>query len=92
MRTQPIPLNPDDELACRLRQESGQPVIVEANGVRYRVVRQAGDIWTDYDPERAVKAVERSAGILKRSGVNVEELLTETSDDRSQHSRGHPDE
>ena len=90
MQTQPIKLNPDDELARRLNRHDAQPVVIEANGVRYDVVRQAEDLWAGYDPDRAMRAVERSAGILKRAGVDAEQLERDIYDDRTQNSTGRP--
>jgi len=90
MQTQTIKLNPDDELARRLNQQGALPVVLEANGVRYDVVRRADDIWASYDPDRALKAVERSAGILKRAGVDAEQLERDIYEDRTQNSTGSP--
>ena len=90
MQTQTIKLNPDDELARRLNQQGAPPVVLEANGVRYDVVRRAEDLWADYDPNRALKAVEKSAGILKRAGVDAEQLERDIYEDRTQHSTGRP--
>jgi len=92
MQTQPIRLSPDDELARRLNQKNAQPVVIETNGVRYDVVRQAEDIWAGYDPTRALKAVEKSAGILKRAGVDAEQLEKDIYEDRTQNSSGRPAE
>jgi len=90
MQTQTIKLNPDDELARRLNQQDTKPIVLEANGVRYDVVRQAESIWAGYDPERALKAVERSTGILKRVGVDAEQLEQDIYEDRTQNSTGRP--
>jgi len=91
MQTQPIRLNPDDELAQRLRQDDTRPVVVESNGVRYAVVRAADtDIWADYDPERALQAMEKSAGILNRAGVDAEQLERDVYAERTQNSIGRP--
>lgn len=92
MQMQPIKLNPNEESARRLNQKDAQPVVIEANGIRYDVVRQAEDIWADYDPQRALKAVEKSAGILKRAGVDAEQLEKGIYEDRTQNSSGRPAE
>ena len=60
MQTQPIKLNPDDELARRLNQKDATPVFVEANGVRFRVIRDTPEInltndpFADYDPSEGI--------------------------------------
>jgi len=90
MQTQTIKLNPDDELARRLNQQDTKPIVLEANGVRYDVVRRAEDIWASYDPDRALNAVEKSAGILKRVGVDAEQLEQDIYEDRTQNSAGRP--
>ncbi len=92
MQTQPIKLNPNEELARRLNQKDAKPVVIEANGVRYDVVRQAEDIWAGYDPTRALKAIEKSAGILKRAGVDAEQLEKDVYAERTQNSTGRPAE
>jgi hypothetical protein len=90
MRAHAIKLNPDDELARQLDQRDARPILLEANGVRYDVVRRAENIWADYDPERALSAVEKSAGILKRAGVDAAQLERDIYDDRTQNSTGRP--
>ncbi len=90
MQGHTIKLNPGDELARRLNQQDAQPIIVEANGVRYDVVRRAEDIWADYDPDRALKAVEKSAGMLKRAGVDAAQIERDIYEDRTQNSTGRP--
>ena len=92
MQTQSIKLNPNEELARRLNQKDAQPVVIEVNGVRYDVVRQTEDIWAGYDPQRALKAIEKSAGILKRAGVDAEQLEKDVYEDRTQNSSGRPAE
>jgi hypothetical protein len=90
MRTHTIKLNPDDALARQLDQQDARPIVIEANGVRYDVVRRTEDIWADYDPERALSAVEKSAGILKRAGVDAARLEQDIYEDRTQNSTGRP--
>lgn len=92
MQIQSIKLNPNEELARRLNQKDAQPVVIEVNGVRYDVVRQVEDIWAGYDPQRALEAIEKSAGILKRAGVDAEQLERDIYEDRTQNSSGRPAE
>jgi hypothetical protein len=91
MNAQPYEANtPDTELDRLLAQADRKPVVVERNGARYRVIREADDIWADYDPEKAMQAIERSAGILKRAGVDAERLEKDIYADRTQNSTARP--
>lgn len=47
MHTDTITLHPDDELAKRLKEAAGQPVVIEHNGVRYRI--EPEDPFAFYD-------------------------------------------
>jgi hypothetical protein len=89
MQAHTIKLKPEDELAQWLNQHDTEPVIIEANGVCYDVVRRKENIWAGYDPERAVRAIEKSAGALKRAGLDGERLEKDTYEDRTQNSTGH---
>lgn len=73
MKPERISLAPDTELAHALADAAGEPVIVEANGVRYQMTPE--DPFAFYDPAKVRAAVHTSAGILKRAGVNGEQLL-----------------
>jgi hypothetical protein len=91
MNAQPYEANtPETELDRLLAQADRTPVVVERRGARYRIVREVENIWADYDPEKALRAVERSAGILKRAGVDAERLEKEIYADRTQDSAGRP--
>ncbi len=90
MQTHTIKLAPDDRLAQWLNQHGTEPTIIEANGVRYDVVRRREDIWADYDPKRAIEAIDKSAGALKRAGVDAEQLEKDIYEDRTQNSTGRP--
>lgn len=92
MRTEPIRLSPNDELARRLNHHVEGPVSVEADGVRYAVVRKAEDIRASCGPGGALKAVENSVRIFKASGVNAEPLLRAVREQRSRGSSGRPEE
>ena len=68
--------------------DNGGVVLVERNGVLYRVelaTHTRRDIWADYDPERASEALKASAGVLK--GVDLEELKRDL-----RSARGHAPE
>jgi hypothetical protein len=71
MPTNVITLNPADDLARRLEQAAGQPIIIEVNSVRYRI--EPEDPFAFYDPEKMRDAIRASAGAW-RGIVDAEEL------------------
>jgi hypothetical protein len=71
MKKQPITLNPEDELARRLAEVAGQPVVIAHNGVRYRI--EPEDPFAFYDPEKMRAAIRASAGAW-RGVVDAERL------------------
>jgi hypothetical protein len=48
----PIKITPDIRVAELLEQADAAPVVLEQNGVRYRLSREEEDLWADYDPEK----------------------------------------
>lgn len=80
MPTDAIKLNPTDELGRRLERAAGQPVIIEHNGVRYRI--EPEDPFAFYDPEKMLAAIDAGAGAFK--GMDVEQFLAEIRE-----ARGH---
>jgi hypothetical protein len=61
----------DETLSRLLEEAAGQPVVIEANGVRYRV--EPEDPFAFYDPEKMLAAIEQGAGAFK--GMDVEQFL-----------------
>jgi hypothetical protein len=59
-----ISIEPDSELARALQEDEIAPVVLESNGVHFRVLRDADDIWARYDPERLLATVRAAAGTL----------------------------
>ncbi len=93
MQAHTIRLNPNDEIARQLNQQDQKPVYVEANGVRYRLVRETPaikltDDLTDYDPGQAQAALKASAGAFRT--VDVEALKRDIWEAREQDSPGRP--
>lgn len=80
MKTQSIKLNPEDELAQRLDEVAGQPVVIEHNGVRYRI--EPEDPFAFYDPEKMRAAIHAGAGAFK--GIDREQFLADIRE-----ARGH---
>ncbi len=57
-------------------EEGGEPVIVDWQGHRFRIIQEEGaDIWAGYDPELARAAIREAAGALR--GVDLEALKAE---------------
>lgn len=94
MQVHTIKLNPDDELARRLSQRDAAPVFVEANGVRFRVVRDTPEInLTDdpfavYDVEKVRAGLKVSAGAFR--GVDTGALKRDIWEAREQDTPGRP--
>jgi hypothetical protein len=84
-----VVVRPDSEIGRFLEQADELPLLVERNGVHYRVTREADDLFADYDPERARQALRKSAGAL--AGVDVETLKAELREQRGQDSHGRDD-
>ncbi len=74
--SQVIPIEPDSDLARALQDAEVAPVVLESDGVRYRVLRDAEDIWAGYDSERLLATVRASAGTLTpEEGEELKELI-----------------
>ena len=84
-----IQISPDSELARRLEEAGANPVILEKNGKRYRLVEEVvDDVWATYDPAQVKAALRDSAGAL--AGIDREALLRDIHDQREQDSFGRP--
>jgi hypothetical protein len=84
-----ITVRPDSDIARLLEQAAETPAIIEARGVRYRVMREDDDPFAHYDPQRAKAALDRAFGSL--TGVDTDALLAELREHRAQDSVGRPD-
>ncbi|MDQ2787523.1 MAG: hypothetical protein M3Y58_21250 [Chloroflexota bacterium] len=80
MHTDAITLHTDDGLAKRLEEAAGQPVVIEHNGVRYRI--EPEDPFAFYDPEKMRAAIHAGAGAFK--GIDREQFLADIRE-----ARGH---
>ena len=60
--TKLIRIEPDSELGRLLEEAGDMPVVLEKNGERYRLTREAKPIWSDYDAEAVKAAVRKTAG------------------------------
>jgi len=83
-------VNPDSETARLIKAASVEPIRVDTGEKVYRV--DASEAKKPYDPERMIQAIYASAGILKRAGVDAEQLEKDIYEDRTQNSSGRPAE
>jgi hypothetical protein len=57
-----IAITPDSELAHLIEQAAGRPLVLEKDGVRYRLERDDEGTWAGYDPEAAREGMRAAAG------------------------------
>lgn len=63
IEAKPIVIAPGSELDELLRNAGGLPLLLERDGVRYRLDRDdAQVIWANYDPEAARQGIEDPSG------------------------------
>lgn len=79
---------PDSETARLLKQAaaSAGPIRVDTGEAVYEVGATASK--TPYDPQRMLRAIHASAGVLR--GVDTDALLRTLREDRRQNSSGRP--
>ena len=80
-----ITLEPDSDIA-RALADADVAVILESDGVRYTVSPE--NVFARYDARAALRGLHQSRGALK--GVNIEELLTDLDELRSQDPSRRP--
>jgi hypothetical protein len=61
---QTIHIEPDSVLARALKTADAAPIVLESDGVQYRVMRVQNDIWAGYDPERVRAGLRKFAGSI----------------------------
>jgi hypothetical protein len=54
------------ELARLVDAAKEFPVILERDGVRYRLTREEDGVWANYDPEAVLSALRAARGSLSR--------------------------
>jgi hypothetical protein len=78
MRKEPltIQVEPDSELALALARADDEPVVLDSNGVRFRVIRASDDLWADYDPDAVLAGLRAVAGTLSaEEGERIKALI-----------------
>jgi hypothetical protein len=88
----------DSQFAALLKAaaQTGERVLVVADGQTFDLQITSStksiNVREDYDPEAFREALYASAGVLKGSGIDVEEWLEEIRESRKQDSPGRPAE
>jgi hypothetical protein len=91
MSVQPrrIHVEPNTEVARLLEEARSGPVLLEKEGVLYRLSEaDEADIWAAYDPKAVKRALDESAGAF--SGMDTDKLKRDLLAQREQDSRGRP--
>ena len=67
-------VEPGSELAQLLDKATAEPVLLEKDGTRFRLVPEENeDVWVDYDPDKVVEVIDKLAGSL--SDVDADALI-----------------
>src|SRR3954451_23996966 len=80
-----VHLDPDSELARALDAADDAPFLLVSNGVHFRVIRAADDLWANYDPEAVLVALRAVAGTM--SAEEGERVKQRCHADRREASR-----
>ena len=59
-----ITIDPDSELGCALDGTADEPVVLVRGRSRFRVTREAEDLWATYDPAKLRAGLKKVAGLL----------------------------
>ena len=71
-----IHIDPESELARILAAAEETPVVLNSNGVRFRVMRAEGDLWANYDPEAVLGGLREIEGTLSAdAGERMKALI-----------------
>ena len=71
-----IHIDPNSELARALASADDEPLLVESNGVHFRVIRATDDLWANYDPEAVLVALRAVAGTMSaEEGERIKQLI-----------------
>ena len=84
-----IELDPESELARVLESTNGEPLYLNSNGVRFRVIRVEEDPWANYDPDAVLAALQEVAGTLpSEEGARMKELIYRARDEGTRPLEG----
>ncbi len=85
-----IDISAESETADRLREADKAPIVFVVGEARYRVVREqvnpaVDDIWSGYDPQKAIDGMRAAAGSWK--DIDAEALKADIRRWREEGSR-----
>ncbi len=80
-----IIVHPNSEVARLLDEAAEQPLLLEKDGVQYRLDREGTAIRADYDPEVAREGIRKAAGSWK--DIDAEAFKAYIRERRSASSR-----
>lgn len=80
-----IEVAPGSDLAQLLDEASAHPLLLEKDGVLYRLDTEKEDIWAGYDPAKVQSTLSRTAGSW--SDIDVDALISLLYRDREEGSR-----
>lgn len=83
-----ITLDSESEFVQLLREAAAGATIIEADGERFRVIRETSDLFANYDPDRALAALRAAFGTLPND--DIDELKRDLRAMRDQDSTGRP--
>ncbi len=81
----PVKVTADTTLTDVLALARRNAVVLDDNGVRYRLTRETEDIWTDYDPVKVRAALETFGGSW--SDVDADAMIADIYRAREEGSR-----
>lgn len=85
MNTQPHKVKAGSPLAQLIDEASLTPVLLEKDGILYRLAPEEDDIRAGYDPEKVKKALAETAGLF--ADLDTEKLIADIYAARAQGSR-----
>lgn len=83
-----ISIDQNSETGRLLKRAAAEALILEADGERFRIVREAEDPFANYDPERTREALAALVGVFQ--GIDTEKMKGELRAQRDQDSLGRP--
>ena len=83
--SEPIEVTSATELVSLLEMAGRAPLVLEKNGVRYRLAIEEGDIWAGYDPKKVRAALAKTSGSWP--DLDAEAAVAEVYRARAQGSR-----
>jgi hypothetical protein len=85
--TRTVKVTPGSELDRLLDEAAGAPLLLDKDGVLYRLEREgAEDIWAGYDPRKVPRALDKTVGSW--ADLDIDAVIAEIYRAREEGSRG----